>query len=303
MKARVQAALADEGAGADREEQEQGHEDDQDQESDEQDRKQGDEDEGDEEVGDEEAGGEEGDEEEGDEGEEGEGSEAKDGAYSWHFDMLNDMERNEKYQAAIQGVVTRALSQKKHVEVLDIGTGSGIHICMICDMRTCCGGKGGKGTGNKFCLRYLVGYVIVFFSVNSFVCGFRFFNLIRRTALDDGECGKVCQGVGHGDRSDARSSGARHHSKSISQYYGLMLFWVRHRHSRTRTSCFYSGEMRALHDTESPRESGHPGERIARQWAVGGGLPAHAAGRAKTIIGQESGGRARLCQGVWPPGA
>lgn len=40
----------------------------------------------------------------------------------WHFGMLNDTNRNSKYKSAI----SKAIQQKNHVSVLDIGTGTGL---------------------------------------------------------------------------------------------------------------------------------------------------------------------------------
>jgi precorrin-6B methylase 2 len=47
-------------------------------------------------------------------------------SYFWHFDMLHDTERNEKWALAIRHEVGRTLTKLKSCRVLDIGTGSGL---------------------------------------------------------------------------------------------------------------------------------------------------------------------------------
>jgi predicted RNA methylase len=66
-----------------------------------------------------------------DEGDEGDGKERLQQKYTWHFDMLHDAERNEKYHGAIERVFqTLGKEYKKKggkpFHVLDIGTGSGL---------------------------------------------------------------------------------------------------------------------------------------------------------------------------------
>ena len=56
--------------------------------------------------------------------------------YRWHFDMLNDRDRNASYARAIERATASVLSRRSDCSALDIGTGSGL-LALLCAKSGC----------------------------------------------------------------------------------------------------------------------------------------------------------------------